>query len=918
MKRFCFIFLLMLFYPVVMFSQTTGKISGRVIDKATGEALPSAQILIYEKWDGNKIIKLNRIIGAVADNDGNYFIINLPPGRYNIKAQMIGYKTQVVKEVEVAVNRTTNVNFELDVTEIHGDEVVVFANKIDIKKDQTGSIKNISSDKLSTLPVENVQDVIKMQSGVVDKHFRGGRLSDVTYLVDGVAVDDAFTKEKQDLEINNDVISNIEVITGTFNAEYGRAMSGVVNIVTKNGNNNFGFKANILAGNYFTANKDVFIGLKNTEITRDLDLNLFLEGPVIKDKINFIINTRYNYDKGYLNGIRRFNVDDYSNFLYQDSSLWYSEHTGDNKFVPLNFNKLFNFFTKLSFNFFDNFKLSLNYTGTYNKYKNYNHLFKYNPDGMLTNYNNSQMVAVLINHSIAPFLFYEFKVSYLDNYRGAYVYENPLDKRYAHDAYLVRSGPDFYTGGQDKSHLIRKTFKTDVKYDITYQLTNNHSIKTGFLFTKYHLKNKDYYILNKYRGTKDEYYHYFDDTINKYVFPNYEPVLPEDTNSIYSDLYDVEPKEISYYFQDKMEFNEIVVNLGVRYDGFDPNSYYPSQWRNPANQLRFPDNPEKMSTLLKAPYQWQLSPRFGISYQLGTKAVAHISYGHFFQVPPFYALYKNHNYRVAPNDYSTVMGNPTIKSEKTVQYEIGLWQEIFTGFNLDVVLYYRDIYDLLSTKIVTTFNQIRYGLYCNKDYGNVKGFEVKVDYDLTKNLFLTLNYTLQYTKGVADNPLETFTRAGNSMDPISQLIPLEWDQRHTLNFLVEYVTKKFNAGLIFYYNSGMPYTWVPILESHLATINLLPNNSWRPSNYRFDLNISYNIDIWNKLSTVLYLKAYNLLDRKNEKRVNQYTGRAYTTIVRPEIINAHRSNFNDYMDIYRDPSMYGMPRFIKFGIGIKF
>ena len=100
--------------------------------------------------------------------------------------------------------------------------------------------------------------------------------------------------------------------------------------------------------------------------------------------------------------------------------------------------------------------------------------------------------------------------------------------------------------------------------------------------------------------------------------------------------------------------------------------------------------------------------------------------------------------------------------------------------SLELALYYKDIYNLLSTKIISTYNGIEYGLYTNKDYGNARGLEVKWRYQ-TGRFFANLNYTLAYTKGNADEPEQTFDRAGDNMDPIRRYIPMSWDQRQTLN-----------------------------------------------------------------------------------------------------------------------------------------
>jgi len=512
--------------------------------------------------------------------------------------------------------------------------------------------------------------------------------------------------------------------------------------------------------------------------------------------------------------------------------------------------------------------------------------------------------------------FYELKLSYLDNYNGWYVYEDPTDSRYIHDAYGNIEGPGFYTGGQDKTNSKHRMIDQNAKFDLTWQINKNHAIKTGFEYTQHNLTRKWSEIRNLYAGTEAEGEFYYDYEKMKIVFPNYEPIIYPDS-SVYSDLYHVKPIEYSGYLQDKMEFDEMVINFGIRYDYFHPKTYYPSQRRNPANQLNFPDNPEQMSQKTWADPKYQISPRFGLAYQLGKTALLHFSYGHFFQLPPMYAIYQNHSYQVAPTDYSTTMGDPQIKAQKTVQYEIGLWQEIMKGMGVDVIVFYRDIYDLLTAKVITTFNQIEYGLYSNKDYGNVKGIELKYDF-VYGNLSAFLNYTLQYTRGNADNPTQTFTRAGESRDPINRLIPMSWDQRHTLNITVGYNTVKYGATLTGYYNSGSPYTWQPVTESILARINLYPNNAWRPTRYSVDFDSYYDFAVMKNLKLRLTLTIYNLLDRLNEEWVNRQTGRAYTAIIRPTDLASHRSNFNEYIDRIQNPSMYSAPRMVKIGLGVTF
>ena len=204
-----------------LFAGTTGKISGKVTDKITGEALV-----------GVNIILLGTTQGAATDIDGNYFILNIQPGIYSVKAAMIGYKSVIVKSVQVSADQTTHISFELSSEAVKLGEVIVAAKKPLVRKDLTSTEANVSGKNIRMLPVEDIAAVINLQAGVVNGHFRGGRAGEVKYLIDGVSVNDAYSGSSSlSPEVNS--IQEVQVLTGTFNAEYGEALSGIVNQITK-------------------------------------------------------------------------------------------------------------------------------------------------------------------------------------------------------------------------------------------------------------------------------------------------------------------------------------------------------------------------------------------------------------------------------------------------------------------------------------------------------------------------------------------------------------------------------------------------------------------------------------------------------------------------------------------------------------
>ena len=179
-----------------------------------------------------------------------------------------------------------------------------------------------------------------------------------------------------------------------------------------------------------------------------------------------------------------------------------------------------------------------------------------------------------------------------------------------------------------------------------------------------------------------------DPITGKISYPYYEPEVRSDY-SIYTDRYKNEPIQFAAYVQDKMEFEDMVVNFGIRYDFFDPNTVYPTNWRNPGNQDYFQDQ-SRMSDYPKAEPQYQFSPRFGLAYEVGEAALLRFSYGHFMQVPPLNYYYQNSAFFVT--DLGTALGNPNLKAQKTISYEVGLWLQLTREMDFEVAVYYRDIY----------------------------------------------------------------------------------------------------------------------------------------------------------------------------------------------------------------------------------
>ncbi|MBN1893993.1 TonB-dependent receptor [bacterium] len=903
-KRLCLLAGMIFILAASVLSQTTGKITGIVRDASSHEPLTGVNILL-----------VGTPLGAASDAQGEFYIINVPPGAYTVEARMIGYSPVRIEQVRVSVNRTVPVEFKLPASILEGEVVTVRADKMVLKKDQTSSIRNISAEDIENLPAESIGEVVAMQPGVVGGHFRGGRSNEVTYMIDGVAVTDAYSHSSKTSDVNPEIVEDVEVITGTFNAEYGDAMSGVVNVVTREGGNRLDGDASIHFGNYITPHKHIFEGLRNDEFDRIRDFKAALSGPVWKNRVFFVSNFRWQKDMGHLSAMRLFNPADFSDFTSQNQSEWAYNHTGDSSLVPMNGYEGYSGYGKLTFRFSPSLKASGALNWNRGSGQGYDHASRFNPDGSGSWHSETTLGVLHINHLVSRSAFYDLRISHNDYWTGSYLFGDPLDSRYIHDEYSRNNGSWFYTGGQSKSHFNLYEKKTGVKLDMTWQAGKQHSLKSGAELSLIDLKHVWYGIRNGYEGSGLENEYLEDPFTLQRLYLFYRPVIHAN-ESVHTDLYHEKPVQASAYLQDKMEFDLMVVNVGLRFDYFDPKNRYPSNYRNPANQI-YSDDPARISVLKKSDVKTQVSPRLGLSYSLGGNALLRFAYGHFLQMPPLTYFYQNSGFWIAAWDYGTRNGNGQLKPQKTIQYEVGLFQQLTRDMTLEVAVWYKDIYDLVTATVYTTYNQTRYGMYTNKEYGNARGLEVKYDWRVGV-LSAGLNYTFGYTKGVADNPESSFSRAGSEKDPVNKLIPLNWDQRHTLNIYAGYNTAGYGATLMLYLNSGQPYTWSPISQSPLSAVNLFPNNQYRPGRISTDLNAYLNLARFKGASLRLTLLVYNLFDRLNESWVNSQTGRAYTAVVQETDILGHRSLFSTYEDVYQNPSMYSTPRSVKLGLGISF
>ena len=222
------------FVLIIDVSAQSGKIAGQILDEESSEPLPGVSVYISD---------IDR--GAVSDVDGFYTIASVPVGTYAIRFSFVGYQAVLVQDVEVSTNQTTEIDVELLDSVVEGGEVIVQAERPIVQKDRTSSVSYLRSETIEKLPATQVSDLVRFQPGVVSTSdggfsFRGGRTREVAYVVDGIPVQDIYSQSGGNtVNLELESINEIQVLTGTFDAELGGAQSGVVNISTRNPTDEF-------------------------------------------------------------------------------------------------------------------------------------------------------------------------------------------------------------------------------------------------------------------------------------------------------------------------------------------------------------------------------------------------------------------------------------------------------------------------------------------------------------------------------------------------------------------------------------------------------------------------------------------------------------------------------------------------------
>ncbi len=898
-------------------AQTWGKIVGMVKDRETGEALPGANIMLE-----------GTTLGAAADVKGFYMILRVPPGRHTVRADYIGYQRIFMKEVEVLTDLTTTVNFALQAGALQGQEVTIVAEKPLVRKDLTSSEARIQADKIDQMPVQDVGDLLDLQAGVIREsgggiHIRGGRSSEVAYMVNGISITDDYSRG-QAFTVENESVQELQVISGTFNAEYGNAMSGIINIVTKAGNNNFTGKFEAWTGDYLSTHTDIFWNIDDINPLADYNLQGTVSGPLVQNRATFFLTGRRTRNDGWLYGPYAYSPQGRTQVVNGVTQ----QVVGDSSAVAMNPNERWSGQGALEWKILTSLILKIDFLGSSYQSAWYNHSYRLNPEGVRGSSGYGATVIAKLTHVLSKSTYYETIFSYKKNENKSRLYNDPYASRYVHPDSLTAGSYQFFKAGTDLFRSSRATKSYIGKLDLTSQINRRHLLKTGL---EIQTDQIDFENLTLIPAT---------DANGQQITPFQPYILPVSTPN--HSLFTRKPDKYAAYIQDKIEYDNVVINIGLRFDYFIANGKTPIDPQDPninnplklnhiykdlnadgviSIQEQVVENQYSMAEKQAFWYQngsakTQISPRFGIAYPITDKGVIHFSYGIFEQIPEYSQLYDGDEIKLTEGQgIAGPFGNPDLNPQRTTMYELGLKQQLADNIGIDITGFYRDIRDWISTSapIPTYSAGVTYSKRINRDFANVKGITLSITRRLAQRYAFDLDYTYQVVKGTNSSPEDEYLALNNGAEPKKQLSPLNWDQRHTLNFNVFVGQNNWGCNLISRFNSGQPYT-PEIVAGTLTGQNVLSglatNSRIKPVRFSVDVNLFRKLK-YQWLNIELFMRIYNLLDSKNPQNIWADTGKPDYTIYQKQAVEADPSWFIR-------PDFYSEPRLVQLGVQLYF
>ena len=857
-----FAFSLVLTIPLGLHGQTTGKIEGVVRDADTGESLAGVQVMIE-----------GTLLGNITNKDGYFFILNVPAGLRDVRAQLIGYQSITVKDQRVLAGQTGTVDFELNSTVIELPGQVVQGERSPlVPRDQTVSKHRITRETTEALPADNYRDIITLQAGVVrfgdaansqyQISIRGGRTSENAVYIDGINVR-RYQTDQNLLDVPEYGVEEIDVITGAAGSEFGDAQSGVINIVTREGGTDF-------SGQLRLETDEINPSGSNYGYNR---AQFSLGGPIpVLDNLTFFFSSdaigkgdrrpRADGFKGTSEDLfaiaHRFNnSDEVRQWLGADLDLvgmmrnadpdlpilhlsdLRKERFGGKDFegrLPGNQGDEFRLQGKLAFQPTHNIKLIATYLQDRDQGIIFNRRRYFWTEERNRGYVNQNRLFIgggdiTLSQSAERSINISGRASYQTFQRNTSDIWAPFDSTsssvkvpganlgYADQRsflnFMFRDVPVFGTDVYSKELFLGVTSADNQRADNPFGIrTVFWDQNKGFNDVIFNSKENRW----NFRGDIDTQWN----RVHRIRLGGEAKFWTLDTYSsnmstaTFLDASSATPNMESFYAEDRLDYQDLVIDVGLRLDSFAAGVVYPSIFG------------DQGSPRIKPTRKTEIAPRLGVGHPVTEKTQVRVSYGTKYQVPKLTNLHDDLNVDVSvQGNTNAFFGNPNMGFRKTTSFEVGFTTLLSDNWVLDLVGYNRDFDGNVSARYLKQEGSTRYlRIFANADHGNVKGVDTTLRKRFNNYFSTDLTYTLLFSKSTGTDPEDFVRNEGRfvvgSQPPLPpiQPAPNDFDQTHTFNALFNLqlprdfregtklgsILRQTGVNFTFQANSGRPYT----------------------------------------------------------------------------------------------------------------
>ena len=846
--------------PFQLSAGTVGKLVGSVIDAGTGEPLPGCNVVI-----------VGTTMGAATDIDGYFYILNVPPGTYRVMASMIGFQRVEKSNVRITMNQTSTVNYRLNIEAIEGETVEVVAERPMVEKDVTVKKVVLSGDEIRTAPVADLTEMLTLQSGVVainyqsygipgmaergveEIHVRGGRSGEVGYVFDGMYIENpTYGGIGIGTRLNKFAIEEMVNETGVFSAEYGDALSMMVNYVTKTGDFQdyeglFRWRTSEIGGSLIEEGDFLYPG----RLQGLGDFAGAFGGPIpgLKGKVSFYVSgemTRERYrvvkfddniwTKGPLPGNNPYHPG--TNFFYPYNPNDPNDHSDplDTKasWKALGYKNVNDMYTKLAWRISPSINLQFTnwIVDSEQKYygnDNESELFRFYPEGKNVIKLNSDRQSLEWRHQITPSTYYSLRLARFFQRRQYVVGNNDADGDGFDDWLETRLGTDPYNadasvdgavpldsdgdGYPDDVEINPTIMRNDIDFvDLPGNPENDPNVHPSSAL--YPLGNEwlEPWQYNGWIGV-GPYYNFIMQGSGRYWHKSFSETwearfdltsqlsrhhqLKTGIDAKYHNLYYnevqlpwLEQPYDEYYHKYPSEFAAYIEDK-IEYPYMTINLGIRVDANN-YNTTAWDDPNDPSSELVDTETQYHVSPRIGISHVITERTTFTFGYGMFTQNPTYRNIYQNQERDLTtPNP---IVGNSLVGSQKMTAYEFGLHNQLSTDYVLDLIGWTKEYSEMNATERVPAF-PFSYTISKNIDYGTAKGVDlVLAKRPVSTPLFFQLQYTWSVAKANRADPWEGYRNTDTPETMPKREILMSYDRTHDMSIVLGYNVKD-NAGI---------------------------------------------------------------------------------------------------------------------------